>query len=906
MEVLQFALLGLGSGAIYALAGQGVVAIYQGSGVLNFAQGAMALLGAWFYARLAIDWGWPRYLAMLIAVVALAGVAAAVYVFVMRPLRSAAPLVRLIATLGVLATIQQGVILVFGSDLKLVPTFLPSGSFVIGDELRFGHDRASLLAIAGGITVLLTVVYRRTRFGYATRAAAENRRAASALGVSPDGIGVVNWAIGGCLAATAGILIVPISGLNVEGLVLLVVPALAAALVGGFRSFPLTLLGALVIGVSQAVVSRYTTTPGLADALPFVVIIIVLVARGSAIPARDEEVQQLPRTGRGALRPAVLVGLEAWLLWLVWNASSGMVNALVTTMVTAIVLISLVIVTGLAGQVSLGQFGLAGFGAFAAARATFSLGLPFPVAALVGVTATVVVGLLFAVPALRTRGVALAIATMGMALAIERLILNNATLVRGIGGTPVGTPSLFGWNIDPLLQPRRYASVAAVTLLIVGIVAVHARSGSLGRRLLAVRSNERAAAALGISVARTKLFAFGLSAAIAATGGILIGFRGAIVRYESFGVMASINALVYSIIGGIGFVHGAVVGALMAPNTVVSFLLGSISGIEHVLILGGGLLLIVTLIANPHGIGYANAQMAARLGGLRRRRGTPTGQPPAHALATVARVRPRTLRADRISVRYGAVVAVDNVSLSVQPGVVTGLIGANGAGKTSFIDAVSGYTPASGTLLVDDVAVQSWTTNRRARAGIARTFQSLELFDDLTVRENLLVPTDSLAWWDWAKGLVRPSRDDLAPTTRALVERFELHAWLDRSPADMPFGLRRLLSVARAAACQPAILLVDEPAAGLNDHESAELGQVLRWLADDWGMGILLVEHDVGLVLATCDEIIALDFGRKIFSGTPDEAVSDPQVRRAYLGAVDPRTLASAADTRASTRTSLS
>jgi len=888
MEVVQFALLGLGLGAIYALTGQGIVAIYQGSGVLNFAQGALALLGAWFYARMAVDWGWPRYAAMALAVLAISVLGAAVYVLVMRPLRTAAPLVRLIATLGLLAIVQQAVILVFGSDLKLVPTFLPTGSFIVGDDIRFGYDRAMLIAIAIVSTMLLTLLYRRTKFGYATRAAAENRRAASALGLSPDRIGIVNWAIGGALAAGAGILTVPISGLNLEGIVLLVVPGLAAALVGGFRSFPLTLLGAVGIGVGQTVVSRYVTTPGVQEILPFVVIIVMLVVRGSAMPARDEETQQLPRTGRGPLRPVVLIVLEVALLWVVWNASTGMVSALVTTMVTAIVLISLVVLTGLAGQVSLGQFGLAGFGAFAAARATFSMNLPFPVAALFGVVAAVVVGLVFAVPALRTRGVTLAIATMGMALALERVVFNNATWIRGVGGTPVGSPSIFGWGIDPLFQPRRYATVAAVALLVVGVIAVHARSGSLGRRLLAVRSNERAATALGISVTRVKLFAFGLSAAIAAIGGILIGFRGATVRYEKFGVMESINALVYAIIGGIGFVHGAIVGALMAPNTVVNFLLQSVGDVEHYLVLGGGLLLIVMLIANPNGIGYADSMIGDAIRGRRHKASAPDQSESDDGIeAAFVRLEPRTLRAERITVQYGAVHAVEGVSLTLHPGRITGLIGANGAGKTSFIDAVSGFTRSGGVLMLDGTSIEGWSANRRAEAGIARTFQSLELFEDLSVRENLLVPTDSMAWWHWLRGLVHPSRDSLAPTTLALVARFGLESWLDHSPRDMPFGLRRLLSVARAAAGQPSILLVDEPAAGLNDHESIELGRALRWLADEWGMAILLVEHDVGLVLEVSDEIVAIDFGLPIFSGTPNETIADPRVRQAYLGEID-------------------
>lgn len=882
-ELMQYAVLGIGASAIYALAGQGIVAIYQGSGVLNFAHGAMALASAWLYVRFCFDWGWPQPLGMTAAVAVAACGGAVTSVLVMRPLRRAAPLVRVIATLGVLAVIQQLVVLTFGSDLRLVPSSLPQGSWMMG-EVRFAHDRLVLLGLAVLGTVALTVFYSRSRFGLATRAAAENRRAASALGWSPERIGAINWALGGALAGLAGILTVPISGLNLEGLVLLVVPALAAALVGGFRSFPLTLLGALGLGVGQSILSRYATTPGLQEALPLLVIVVVLVARGNAIPTRDEEPPRLPRVGRSRPRPTVVGGLGVGLILAVWLASEDSIGALTTTVLLATVGLSLVVLTGLAGQVSLGQVGLAGVGALAAARASFSWHLPFPAAWAFGILVATAVGMVFAIPAVRTRGTSLAVVTMSLALALEKMAFGNQDLVRGQAGTPVDTPHLLGWTIDPLLQPRRYATVAAVLLVALALIVLNARSGSLGRRLLAVRSNERAAAALGISVARVKFFAFGLAASIAASGGVLIGFRGATVRYEPFGVMASINAVVYTIIGGVGYVAGAVVGSLMAPGSIAAFLISGRWDIEHHLALVGGALLILTVVLHPDGIASALGAHLPRV-----RRAVVDRSESADSAAAARQLAPATplrLTVNELSVTYGAIRAVNEVSFELRPGRVTGLIGANGAGKSTVLDAISGFTPAAGgSLMLEGRPIGEWPAHRRAAAGIGRTFQSLELFEDMTVRENLTTATDRMTWRTWLGGLVRPGADDLSPAAEALIDRLELRPWLDRHPSELPFGRRRLLSVARAAACLPSILLVDEPAAGLNDHETAELGEVLRWLADTWSMAVLLVEHDVGMVAAVSDEIVVLDFGNRIFTGEPDEALADRRVQEAYLGA---------------------
>ena len=227
-----------------------------------------------------------------------------------------------------------------------------------------------------------------------------------------------------------------------------------------------------------------------------------------------------------------------------------------------------------------------------------------------------------------------------------------------------------------------------------------------------------------------------------------------------------------------------------------------------------------------------------------------------------ARVPPRTLTVDGLTVRYGAVVAVDAVSFRLQPGRVTGLIGPNGAGKTSLIDAVSGFASATGRVLIDDRDISSLSAPARVRAGAARSFQSLELFEDSTVFENLSVAADPQDLRSYLYDLVRPINPLFAPAVVRAIEEFRLDGDLHRDVKDLSYGKRRLLAIARAVAMHPSILLLDEPAAGLSSVESVELARLVRRLADDWGMAVLVVEHDMNFVMGICDEVVVLDFGQ--------------------------------------------
>lgn len=882
IELLRFAVVGLGSGAVVALAAIGVVQIFRGSGVLNFGHGGIALLGALVCYKVDRA-GAPIGMAIAIgvAVGALAGLL--VQLGVMHPLRASSPLVRIIASIGVLTVLQSATAIAFNAELssaKLVPSFLPRNAWEPIGSVRVTADRLLLTAIAIVLAAVLALVMRRTRFGIATEAAAENRLGSQALGYSPTVLGAVNWAIGGGLAALAGILLLPISGLVSTPLILLVVPALAAALLGGFRSYAVTVAASFFIGIGQSLLTQYGTKwdwpGGLPSALPFVLIIVVLLFRGDAIPGRDEIRARLPRVSLAPPRPVVVAAAAAVGALVASTASDRLANVLITTSTFAIVALSLVIVTGMSGQVSLAQFALAGFGAFIAARLNDVFGWPFVVTAVLGIIGAAALGVVFAVPSLRSRGPALAVATIGMALAVERLVFSDVDLIGGITGTPVEPPTLFGWDISPVAHPQRYALVCVLAFALVATAVANLRAGPVGRRLIAVRSNERAATALGIKVPVAKFYAFGLGAAVAACGGVLMGFRFATVQYSQFNFFASIQLITTTIVGGIGFIAGALIAALQVPSGVVSYVTEHLSNAEQWVLLASGMGLVLTLIAHPDGMAHT---FTSALG-----RRLPRRPRQAKVLDLAVGQTPATLRVEDLVVQYGGVRAVDGLTLEVRPGRITALIGANGAGKTSAIDAVTGFTASSGTITLGTTALTARSPHARAEHGVARAFQTVELFDDLTVRDNIVVGLERANVRTWATAFAPHRPVGLPVNVATLVHELGLADVLERMPGELSHGQRRLVGVARALARQPSVLLLDEPAAGLDRNETYDLGQLLRRVVETTGVGVLLVEHDVGLVTSISDHVVAIDFGRMIYSGPSDGVHQDRAIREAYLG----------------------
>jgi sulfate-transporting ATPase len=894
-EVIRYALLGLGLGALYSLASQGLIVIYRGSGVLNFAQGAVGMVGAYLAWDLQTNAGVPFALALVLGVAASAAVGALTQVLVMRQLRRAAPLVRVVATLGVLIILQAIVILHYGAEVTVVSSSLPTKAIHLFGTVSIATDRLILLVVAGVITGALWWVYKHTNFGLATSAVAENERAAASLGWSPDRIALANWVLGSALAGLAAILIAPIVQLQASTMTNLVLAAMAAALIASFRSFPLALAGGIFIGVLQAESARYLDShiTGFSASLPFLVIVAVMLLRGQSLPLRDAFLQRLPAVGTGRVRPLLVAAGVAVYGIMIATLGPNWVDGFVTTFGVALILLSIVVVTGYAGQISLAQFALAGSGAYIAGRLVATQGWPFELAFVAGVLGAIPVGVIFALPAVRTRGINLAIVTLGLGTAMELMVFNNGTLTGGQVGTVVDPPSLFGLSLDPIMHPQRYAIFGFALFILAALSVAALRRGRSGRQMIAVRTNERAAAALGINVPLVKLYAFGVAAGFAAMGGIFLAFRNTSILYSQFTAFTSINDMAWAVIGGVGFLHGPSVGAWFAPGSVGTVLGDSIFGNlgDYMLLIGGGML-VLTVLRAQDGIAamqiHSFTPLAEKVGAKVPWLWAPAKQTVLPAVEK-ERVAPRTLTVEGLVVRYGKVVAVDGFKTEVRPGQVVGLIGPNGAGKTTVIDAVTGFTrPADGIVRLDGDDITGMKVSDRARAGISRSFQSLELFEDISVLDNLRTASDPRDRLSYVRDLVRPADPPLHGAVVAAIKEFRLEDVIDEVVDGLSYGKRRLVAIARAVATNPSVLLLDEPAAGLGEAESMELAHLVRRLADEWGMAVLLIEHDMNFVMSICDHVEVLDFGRPIASGPPAAIQKDPAVIAAYLGEPEP------------------
>ncbi len=644
-DYIFYLLLGSGAAAIIAALGLGLVITYQGSGIVNFAYGGMAMWTAFVYADLRqgaypfpvaglparyhfgggdVGFRWAFLLAMLTAAV----VGLFVYLLVFRPLRKAPALARVVASVGLVIVFTSLVQGRFGDTTVLrVPSILPRESVTIASGLTIPRDGLWLAVIVFVITAAIWAVLRFTRTGLITRAASENEKGAVLLGFSPDLLAGMSFVVAAIIGGFVAILAAPMIQLNTTVFTFgYLIPAVGAALIGEFKKPIPTVAVGMAIGMIQSVFTKLQANfgwfpeYGAREGLPFVVIIVAMVALGERLPDRGAvDNWKLPAVPQAKMTPLTVFappGLAiAGLLFLgpLWR------GAIMTTTIGVVFALSLVILTGFGGQTSLAQMAFAGVAGFALSRFATRMDIPFPIAPILAALVATAFGLLVGLPALRVRGTNLAIITLAGGVAVAEFVFKNPDITGNAssGGATIPNPKLGGWDFGLVLGTKSSRPVFGIFLVLVALVLCllvgNVRRSSTGRRMLAIRSNERAASAIGINVANGKMMVFAVSSFIAGVGGCLIAYRFGSVSDASFGVVASLSALSVAYLGGITSVSGAVASGIVAASGVAFFtttrVIGSLGRWELYI---GGILLIFTAIQNPEGIaGAFRAQAAA-------------------------------------------------------------------------------------------------------------------------------------------------------------------------------------------------------------------------------------------------------------------------------------------------------
>jgi branched-chain amino acid transport system permease protein len=628
-EILLFALLGLGSGALIAGIALAVVLTYRGSGIINLATGGVAMLAGYsFWSLKTGEYGteFGTAPALLITLLVTLAVGVAIELVAFRPLRNAAPLAKLVSSLGVLLVAQASMLLAFGTTQKPQPSILPTDTVTVFD-VDVPVDRFILAGTVIGIAVALAVLYRFTRFGLATRAASENELSALLAGLSANELSMVNTLLASVVAGAVGVLAASVTQLDATSLPLQVVPALAAALLARLTSFAIACGVGLGIGILNSLIDYFSTKswfptdhgvplPGVKELIAFLIIITAMFLRGAALPGRGELIEQrlpeVPKPQRLARSAIVLtIVCAVALVVLPFDFRQALINSLIGTVMA----LSLVVITGFVGQISVVQLSLAGVAGFTVSHLAVDAGIGFPLAPVLGAGVAVLLGLLTAVSALRVRGVSLAVVTLGAAVAISQFGFLNQTWGGGASGSPVPEPHLLGLDLGPqsafrgldgsLPSPVFGWLVLAVTVGLCLLVAA-VRRGNLGQRMLAVRSNERAAAAAAVDVRNVKLIAFAISAFIAGVAGTLYAYNFGSVSASRFDALTALGLIAFAYAGGITLVSGAIFAGLISTEALMPHALDKWLGISgNWFLLFGGVLLIFTLIQHPEGVAGA-------------------------------------------------------------------------------------------------------------------------------------------------------------------------------------------------------------------------------------------------------------------------------------------------------------
>ena len=560
--------------------------------------------------------------------------------------------------------------------------------------------------------------------------------------------------------------------------------------------------------------------------------------------------------------------------------TSGMLSRYYTGIVmmvgiNIILTASLNLTTGYLGQLALGHAGFMSVGAYGAALFTLYSGLPsgisFPVALVIGGIVAALFGIAIGIPALRLKGDYLAIITLGFGEIIRVLITN----VEFTGGAK-------GLRGIPRITNFAYVYIVVIITLVVLFTLLRSRQG---RAIISIREDEVAAEASGINTTYYKLLAFTISAFFAGVAGGLYAHYLSVLDPTNFDFNYSIEILVMVVLGGMGSLTGSVIAAI-----VLTILPEALRDFASARMLIYSVLLIIMMIVRPSGLmGTREFSLWGLIMQIKRRifkSGAQGGSEQAEAAEP-----PRDmLEVKDLGIQFGGLKALQGLSFTMNPGEIVGLIGPNGAGKTTVFNLLTAvYQPTTGSIMLEQKSLLGKNTHQITEMGIARTFQNIRLYKELSVIDNVKIGFHDQMNYSTTNAV---TRSRFYWKEEALIERqamellavFDLQHLANAKASNLPYGAQRKLEIARALASKPRLLLLDEPAAGMNPTETAELMNTIRLIRDRFQVAILLIEHDMSLVMGICERIIVLDYGQVIAHGTPEEVRNDPKVIGAYLG----------------------
>jgi len=585
--VLQFIVLGLFAGSIYALASLGIVLTYKTTGVFNFAYGGIAMFCAYVFWQLRDGWGLDQWIAIPLLLLVIAPLLGLILELLFRLLSQQSAEVQIVVCLGVLAFFTTIVNLVFvrhpDDSVRNLSTVFSHGSFGLTSNVSVTWNEAGTFILAIVMGLGLYAMQRWTRLGTAMRAVVDNRDLAGLIAVNARTIGRAAWIISTVFAAVAGVLLSVQENLVTYVLPFLVIYSFAPAVFGRLTNLGLAFAGSLTLGLTINILQKYGSSGSLAKfetSLPYLALFVLLVVYGKRLTEVKSSLRAT--TSRAVADPwrGYVVGAVALILALVLGPqvfADSTVGALAQAMAYGVVAITVVVLTGWTGQISIAQMSFAGVGAFTTAHTVASLGaLYFPLGVLFGILIAVPVSLLVGIPSLRLSGLFLALATMAFALVMDSIVFASASISGGLTGLDLTEAKLGPISFDTATS-QYY--LCAVALGVTGLFALWLRHGPVGRRLQMVRDSPNAAATLGASLTVTKLAVFAACAAIAAVGGALLAVTQQTVIPANFSFDTSLQLLLVVVIGGRTLISGAVIAAgfyvvrlLPVPATVNKYL----------------------------------------------------------------------------------------------------------------------------------------------------------------------------------------------------------------------------------------------------------------------------------------------------------------------------------------------